>query len=400
MSTLRVYELARELGMTYKTLINYLTSNGVDVGSHMTSLDNEAVSFVRASLSISIVEYRNTIKKTNPTVLIRRRIKAPDAQQHYEVSQRKVTDLNHFNESLMRHTLSPLPDLNTASDKTSFNNQELGEKAETTELGKLELIFDQKSEQSSLLEMTKSDPKLKDVAVESNVDSRKLISTAEDYGLKIQPESLFDQSLPIEMFNDCPELLSKDNDRNGKSHVNLNTTYQENQELLKNKTFVIDALNVCMSFPQRINCASISYLLSLIIEIHNQSGYFIAVFDRSAKYRFKEISNDELDCYEYLTSNTADYCLIVPARIRADDFILQMAEKNNCDVISNDMFREYEKRYPWVKDDGRVKKGAIIPQHSNGKKIQDILSIPNLEIYANVRKDFQNMAQEIVSFFK
>jgi len=200
------------------------------------------------------------------------------------------------------------------------------------------------------------------------------------------------------MFNDCPELLSKDNDRNGKSHVNLNTTYQENQELLKNKTFIIDALNVCMSFPQRINCASISYLLSLIIEIHNQSGYFIAVFDRSAKYRFKKISNDELDCYEYLTSNTADYCLIVPARIRADDFILQMAEKNNCDVISNDMFREYERRYPWVKADGRVKKGAIIPQHSNGKKIQDILSIPNLEIYVNVRKDFQNMAQEIVSF--
>jgi len=366
----------------------------------MWSLDDEAVSFVRASLQISTGEPKNIIKKTNPLVLIRRRVKAPDAQQHYEVSQRKVTDLNHFNESLMRHTLSPLPDLNTASDKTSFNNQELGEKAETTELGKLELIFDQKSEQSSLLEMTKSDPKLKDVAVESNVDSRKLISTAEDYGLKIQPESLFDQSLPIEMFNDCPELLSKDNDRNGKSHVNLNTTYQENQELLKNKTFIIDALNVCMSFPQRINCASISYLLSLIIEIHNQSGYFIAVFDRSAKYRFKEISNDELDCYEYLTSNTADYCLIVPARIRADDFILQMAEKNNCDVISNDMFREYEKRYPWVKDDGRVKKGAIIPQHSNGKKIQDILSIPNLEIYANVRKDFQNMAQEIVSFFK
>ena len=92
--------------------------------------------------------------------------------------------------------------------------------------------------------------------------------------------------------------------------------------------------------------------------------------------------------------------MIVPARIRADDFILQIAEKNNCDVISNDMFREYERRYPWVKADGRVKKGAIIPQHSNGKKIQDILSIPNLEIYVNVRKDFQVMAQEIVSFFK
>jgi hypothetical protein len=90
----------------------------------------------------------------------------------------------------------------------------------------------------------------------------------------------------------------------------------------------------------------------------------------------------------------------VPAGIRADDFILQMAEKSNCDVISNDMFRDYEMRYPWVRADGRVKKGAVIPQHSNGKKIQDILSIPNLEIYANVRRDFQNMAQEIVSFFK
>jgi hypothetical protein len=400
MSTLRVYELARELGMTNKTLIDYLTSNGVDVGSHMTSLDNEAVSFVRASLSISTVGYRNTIKKTNPTVLIRRRIKAPDAQQHYEVSQRKVTDSKHFNESLMRHTLSPLPDLNTASDKTRHNNQELGEIAETTGLRKPESIFDQKSEQSMLSKMAKSNPKMYDVAVESNVDSQKLISTAEDYGLKIQPESRIDLSLPLEIINDCSDLLAKDNGENGKSRVNSNTTCHENQELLKNKTFVIDALNVCMSFPQRINCASICYLLSLIIEIQKHSGYFIAVFDRSAKYRFQKISNDELGCYEYLTSNTADYCLIVPARIRADDFILQMAEKNNCDVISNDMFREYERRYPWVKADGRVKKGAIIPQHSNGKKIQDILSIPHLEIYANVRKDFQNMAQEIVSFFK
>ena len=187
MQKMRVYELARELHMTNRALMDYLSSNGIWAGSHMWSLDDEAVSFVRASLQISTGEPKNIIKKTNPLVLIRRRVKAPDAQQHYEVSQRKVTDLNHFNESLMRHTLSPLPDLNTASDKTSFNNQELGEKAETTELGKLELIFDQKSEQSSLLEMTKSDPKLKDVAVESNVDSRKLISTAEDYGLKIQP---------------------------------------------------------------------------------------------------------------------------------------------------------------------------------------------------------------------
>jgi hypothetical protein len=400
MGEMHVYELARELCITNKYLIDYLTSKGISVASHMTRLDNETVSFVRASFTNSIVKYRDTIKKTNPTVLIRRKIKAPDAQQHYEVSQKKVTDSKYFNENPMRHTLSPLPDLNTASDKTSFNNQDLGVLAETTELRKTESIFDKKSEQSSLLKLAKSNPKMYDVAAESNIDSEKLKSTAHDLGYdEIKSDDQIEKTLHLTLFNDFSNPVSGKNDETRKTRANSNTTYQMNQGLLKNKTFVIDALNVCLSFPQRINYASISYLLSLIIEIHKQSGYFIAVFDRSAKYRFKEISNDEFECYEYLTSNTADYCLIVPARIRADDFILQMAEKNNCDVISNDMFREYETRYPWVKDDGRVKKGAIIPQHSNGKKIQDILSIPNLEIYANVRKDFQNMAQEIVSIF-
>jgi len=43
MSKIRVYELARELNLTNKVLMDKLLNMGITVGSHMSSLDDEAV---------------------------------------------------------------------------------------------------------------------------------------------------------------------------------------------------------------------------------------------------------------------------------------------------------------------------------------------------------------------
>ena len=47
MSKLRVHELARELGRQNKEVIEFLKSKGIDVKSHMSMVDEPAISIVR-----------------------------------------------------------------------------------------------------------------------------------------------------------------------------------------------------------------------------------------------------------------------------------------------------------------------------------------------------------------
>ena len=50
MSKVRVYELARELNLTNKVLMDKLQALGIAVGSHMSSLDDEAVQRIKAAV--------------------------------------------------------------------------------------------------------------------------------------------------------------------------------------------------------------------------------------------------------------------------------------------------------------------------------------------------------------
>ena len=52
MSKLRVHELARELGRQNREVIEFLKSKGVDVRSHMSMVDEPAVSEVTGERSI------------------------------------------------------------------------------------------------------------------------------------------------------------------------------------------------------------------------------------------------------------------------------------------------------------------------------------------------------------
>ena len=72
MSKIRVYELARELNLTNKVLMDKLQGLGIAVGSHMSSLDDEAVQRAKATIfgkKESAVEE----KRVKPTVIRRRR---------------------------------------------------------------------------------------------------------------------------------------------------------------------------------------------------------------------------------------------------------------------------------------------------------------------------------------
>jgi translation initiation factor IF-2 len=72
MAKLRVYELARDLNMTNKVLIARLNDLDIDVKSHMSALEEEAVTKVKSSLFGAKEE---TVEETRikPTVIRRRR---------------------------------------------------------------------------------------------------------------------------------------------------------------------------------------------------------------------------------------------------------------------------------------------------------------------------------------
>jgi translation initiation factor IF-2 len=80
MSKIRVYELARELNLTNKVLMDKLQTMGVTVGSHMSSLDDEVVTRAKA---VIFGKKARAVEDTRvkPTVIRRRRKAAePEAE--------------------------------------------------------------------------------------------------------------------------------------------------------------------------------------------------------------------------------------------------------------------------------------------------------------------------------
>ncbi|MGD8471852.1 MAG: translation initiation factor IF-2 N-terminal domain-containing protein, partial [Desulfobacteraceae bacterium] len=76
MARLRVYELARDLNMTNKVLLEKLDDLDISVKSHMSALDDEMIAKIKSSF-FSTPEKEETIEETRirPTVIRRRRKK-------------------------------------------------------------------------------------------------------------------------------------------------------------------------------------------------------------------------------------------------------------------------------------------------------------------------------------
>jgi translation initiation factor IF-2 len=79
MSKIRVYELARELNLTNKVLMDKIQALGITIGSHMSSLDDEAVQRVKAAV-FGKKETGLEQTRVKPTV-IRRRRKVSEPQE-------------------------------------------------------------------------------------------------------------------------------------------------------------------------------------------------------------------------------------------------------------------------------------------------------------------------------
>ena len=86
----RVYELARELNMTNKSLLDKISSLDLGLNSHMSTLDDDIEArirhFIQGGTEPSLVE-----KRVQPTVIRRRRKVAKAPQEELETPAAEET---------------------------------------------------------------------------------------------------------------------------------------------------------------------------------------------------------------------------------------------------------------------------------------------------------------------
>lgn len=80
MAKIRVYELAKELGMSHKALLDKIMQLDIDVKSHMSSLEDDAVKLIKEQIAGKKAEE----EKDKPTVIRRRRAQAETPELHEE----------------------------------------------------------------------------------------------------------------------------------------------------------------------------------------------------------------------------------------------------------------------------------------------------------------------------
>jgi hypothetical protein len=125
---------------------------------------------------------------------------------------------------------------------------------------------------------------------------------------------------------------------------------------MQSKFFIVDALNICKENSR--GKASISILLTLLLELKKKEYDFLCIFDESAFREFRRQGDEIIAFYKNITRNYGNNFSQI--RGKADEKIVAIADKENCDIISNDTFHEYRNIYPWLKDYLRLAKVSVV----------------------------------------
>ncbi|MBT9438198.1 MAG: translation initiation factor IF-2, partial [Desulfobacterales bacterium] len=152
MGKIRVYELARELNIKNKELLEKLSKMAIKVSSHMSSLDDEAVARVKANLlgnKTDVVE----VTRIKPTVIRRRKKIVPvETAPEKEVSLEKIsppekitTDEQPSEKAIEEKALTAEPELKKA-EKPEKVKKKAAEKGMAEE--KAALAKDEKTDEA------------------------------------------------------------------------------------------------------------------------------------------------------------------------------------------------------------------------------------------------------------
>jgi len=108
MGKIRIYELARDLNMTNKVLVEKIRNMNIPVKSHMSSLDEETVALIKSNEFDKKIE-NVEITRVKPTVIrkrrkaVRKKTEQQEALHEADGSYEKITDSEKHLESVPKH---------------------------------------------------------------------------------------------------------------------------------------------------------------------------------------------------------------------------------------------------------------------------------------------------------
>jgi hypothetical protein len=109
------------------------------------------------------------------------------------------------------------------------------------------------------------------------------------------------------------------------------------------ETVIIDGANVAYEERSAGGKPKLSNLLKVRAELEGRGFEAIILVDASLKY--------DIDDQAQLESLIrAQQVRQVPAGTDADFFILQLAEQLDARIVTNDRYKDYAERYPWIEE--------------------------------------------------
>ena len=120
---------------------------------------------------------------------------------------------------------------------------------------------------------------------------------------------------------------------------------------------LIDGTNV-MHWDKNGSGVTLKHLLAITRHLEDNGVDYKALFDANSRYM---LTHGERTLFEDLLKTRPERFSQVPARTRADDFLLMIADGDPAvRIISNDMYRDYASRFPWVGDRTRFIRGMAM----------------------------------------
>ena len=106
---------------------------------------------------------------------------------------------------------------------------------------------------------------------------------------------------------------------------------------------VIDGANVAYEEKSAGGKPRLSNLLKVKREMEERGFDTVIIVDASLKYEIDDQTQME-------TLIESQHIRQVPAGTDADYFILEIANEHDARIVTNDRYRDYQGRYPWIED--------------------------------------------------
>ena len=122
--------------------------------------------------------------------------------------------------------------------------------------------------------------------------------------------------------------------------------------------FALDGSNLCAKHgTKQFNFARLEMAVDQIRRLCFDLEIEVRIFvDASLKYKLDP--NDKSSLEDQISDGTI---IMTPAGVTADSYLLHWSDQHNAIVVSNDLFREYKKKYPWLgeRENGRCVTGVF-----------------------------------------